>query len=64
VATPQFTVVKTTTGANIGYAAPGNGLHTGDFPTLEVVTIPNVLIDELEIKLALATILFAISVCL
>jgi hypothetical protein len=48
----QFTVVKTTTGANIGYAAPGNGFTQADFSTLGGSDNTNVMIDELEIKLS------------
>jgi len=57
----QFSVIKNTTGADNGYAAPGNGFTQANFATLEGVDNTNVMIDQLEIKLSANYDYFAID---
>ncbi|WP_125723486.1 T9SS type A sorting domain-containing protein [Flavobacterium ustbae] len=47
-----FTVVKTTTGLDIGYSLPGNGFTFVDFATLGGSNNTNQIIDQLEIQLS------------
>ncbi|URC11785.1 T9SS type A sorting domain-containing protein [Flavobacterium sp. B183] len=48
----QFSIVKNTTGANIGTALPGNGFIPVNFATDGVSNFTNINIDQLEIQLS------------
>ncbi|KUJ63483.1 hypothetical protein AR687_01990 [Flavobacteriaceae bacterium CRH] len=48
----QFTVVKTTTGANTGYGLPGNGFLLINFATEGGSNNTNFIIDQLEVQLS------------
>ncbi|MCD0470461.1 T9SS type A sorting domain-containing protein [Flavobacterium sp. JAS] len=50
--TTQFTIVKTTTGANIGTAAPNKGFMPINFATDGAANYTNINIDQLEIQLS------------
>ena len=47
-----FTVVKSTTGANIGYTLPGNGFISINFATEGGSNNTNFIIDQLEVQLS------------
>ncbi|WP_123774144.1 T9SS type A sorting domain-containing protein [[Flexibacter] sp. ATCC 35103] len=57
----QFTVVKNTTGANIGYTLPGNGFIYANFATDGAGDYTNIIIDQLEIQLSANYDYFAID---
>ncbi|MBS7229458.1 T9SS type A sorting domain-containing protein [Flavobacterium psychroterrae] len=57
----QFTVVKTTSGANIGYTLPGNGFVYTNFVTDGAADYTNVVIDQLVIQLSANYDYFAID---
>ncbi|TDO73284.1 putative secreted protein (Por secretion system target) [Flavobacterium chryseum] len=48
----QFTVVKTTTGADTGYVLPGNGFLQINFATEGGSNNTNIIIDQLEVQLS------------
>ncbi|MEP6806857.1 MAG: SprB repeat-containing protein, partial [Flavobacterium sp.] len=57
----QFTVVKNTSGANIGYTLPGNGFIYTNFVTDGAADYTNVVIDQLVIQLSANYDYFAID---
>ncbi|MFW0739220.1 T9SS type A sorting domain-containing protein [Flavobacterium sp. T12S277] len=57
----QFSITKTTTGANIGTALPGNGFIPVNFATDGVSNFTNINIDQLEIQLSANYDYFAID---
>jgi hypothetical protein len=57
----QFSIVKNTTGVNIGTALPGNGFIPVNFATDGVSNFTNINIDQLEIQLSANYDYFAID---